>query len=73
MAVLSDCFLWVESKRRLNESELETDQHQEDDKLLRRAADLARPGSWSVWSFIHGVRETLSETSGVLDALAALC
>ena len=69
MAVLSDCFLWVESKRRLNESELEPDQHHEDDKLLRRAADLAMPGSWGVWFVIHVTSETESETSRVLEAL----
>lgn len=70
---MSDCFLWVESKRRLNENELETDQHQEDDELLQREVDLTGPGVRGVWSSIHGIRESLSETSGVFDALTALC
>jgi len=49
MAILSDRSLWVESKQRLTENELESDQDQEADKPRHLATALARPGSHSTW------------------------
>ena len=49
MAILSDLSLWVESKQRLTENELESDQDQEADKPRHLATAVARPGSHSLW------------------------